>query len=418
MEATKHWWAIFILTAAVYIIYAYIQPIYTYALLDPRFDAHQYTKIYYFFKHSLPNYQVSFPFNTRILAPWLASFLPFAEPSANFIWLNGFFVLLTVGLLSTIWQRLHIRPFWRAVGIFWILFHWKGIIRMYLPDPINVDIGGFLWLTSLLGIVWLSTSPKPVHHYSRWVIAAGLMLVAIVGTLQKESFIAALGISAVVFFLNKKRLNDPSTLLFTLIALGVSIGVYYWVSMVFPPAHPDWRNSPSISILRGINRYFQSPELFLKLPISWLFAFGGLWLALITPFNTQINGTPFLLFLRLEFWLWMVLSIVGGGDTTRILFNGMPFMLTYFLIRLNHQPLWVGGYICLASLPLMRLYTLEPDLGRFPTQMADWCVECWELSRSWGYGAYAIVVLAAYHYLLSRNFSFPRHKSNDIDSHR
>lgn len=418
MEAKRHWWAIFILTAAVYIIYAHIQPIYTYALLDPRFDAHQYTKIYHFFKYSLPNYQVSFPFNTRILAPWLASFLPFAEPSTNFIWLNGLFILLTVGLLSIVWQRLHIRPFWRVVGIFWILFHWKGIIRMYLPDPINADIGGFLWLSFLLAIVWLSTVQKPFYRYSPWVIAASFMLVAIVGTLQKESFIAALGISAVVFFLNKKRLNDPSTLLFTLIAGGVSIGVYYWISVVFSPVHSDWRNSPFVSVLRGMNRYFQAPELFLKLPISWLFAFGGFWLALITPFNTQINGTPFLLFLRLELWLWIVLSIVGGGDTTRILFNGMPFILTYFLLRLNQQPLWVAIYICLTSLPLMRLYTLEPDLGRYPTQMTDWCIECWELSRSWIYGVYAIVVLASYHYLLTRNFSFSRNKSNDINSHR
>jgi hypothetical protein len=84
------------------------------------------------------------------------------------------------------------------------------------------------------------------------------------------------------------------------------------------------------------------------------------------------------------------------------------------LWRLNQQPVWVGGYVFLTSLPLMRLPELEPDLGLYPNESLRWCVECWTLSESWGYWVYAGVVLAGYYYLLRRFGAIGSRKTKQV----
>lgn len=407
--------------SAVYLLYAFLQPAYTYSLLDPRYDAHQYAKVYNYFSGSTAEYHVSFPFNTRILMPWLAAQLPFHDFITDFSWLNGLFIVATVGLLAFIWQKLQIRLSVIVIALFWILFHWKGLVRMYLPDPVTADVGGYFWLTSLLAIFLLQETKGSIAARN-WVIMG---LITVLGTLQKESFIAVMGVAVVWAWLSVRLVSAPATAPGFFIGKGLgasgmtkSLFVLFFLSLVvfcsvaffFPSASSDWRNNSIVSILRGMKRYAEQPELFLKVPVSWFLAFGTFWLALFS--------SPKPSFLTPHFFLWLFLSVFGGGDTTRIVFNGMPFVLTYLLVKLSQQPKWLGWYILITSLPLMRLNALEPDLGLYPNEMLQWCVECWTPAESWGYWAYAIAVLAGYNYLSRRFGAVGSNETNQIKAHR
>lgn len=429
--------------SAVYLLYAFLQPTYTYSLLDPRFDAHQYAKIYTYFKGFTVNYEVAFPFNTRILMPWLAAHLPFDNLTADFIWLNGVFVVMTAGLLTWIWLKLNIRPFWIAIALFWILFHWKGLVRMYVPDPVTADVGGYFWLTSLL-TMFLLQEKKGSIAVRNWVIIG---VITVLGTLQKESFIAVMGVAVVWGGLNvwlvrtptmvaelvqtpttiAEAVRAPTTITDSvafrmikplLFSFCLSLAVYCIVVFFFPSVSSDWRNNSIVSVLRGMKRYVGQPELFLRVPVSWFLAFGTFWLALFSTPKPLFLPTSRFSLLAPHVYLWLFLSVFGGGDTTRILFNGMPFVLTYLLVKLNQQPKWLGWYILMTSLPLMRLNALEPDLGLYPNEMHQWCVECWTLAESWGYWTYVVAVLAGYYYLSRRFGAVGSNETNEVKAHR
>ena len=375
------------LAVLVYAAYAFVQPVYTYAKLDPRFDAHQYARAYQYFKNPSSQYAVSFPFNARILSPWLAAQLPSYEAVAAFRWLNGFFLVLAIGLLVHIWQRLVINNSLIFIGLFWILFHWKGPLRMYLPDPISADVLGYFLGAAWLFLVLFRNKPTTLNYLIYGAIG-------FLSALQKESFIVVAG-ATWLFFVVKKQ----NATLF-LVAFLTAIGSHFWADWAFAAPLPNWRNFAPITVLRGLKRYYESPELLLRLPVSWLLAYGFFWLGLTfkTP-KIKTEQTEILAVLAL---IWLVLSIVGGGDTVRIFVNGLPFVLTYLLISLNQKPPWVGYFVLFASLPLTRLDLLEPDLGLYPQQTQYWCVECWNWVQSWPYWTYAAGVLMAYRYFARR----------------
>lgn len=472
------------LTLTVYLLYSYFQPTYSYHLLDSRYDALKYAKAYDYFNDFAADYQLSFPFNARILMPWLAAQLPFNDLKTDFIWLNGLFIVLTVGMLTFVWQKLQIRLSLILIGLFWVLFHWKGLIRMYLPDPVTADVGGYFWLALFLGFLFIGEgkwwsdstsdsillSSKTGHYqraqqkpgYKNWKRVLGIfafLLIAVLGTLQKESSIAVLGVTVLCGGGSVWLVRTPTTarvtalwawanvwlvqtqtpttvdvssprlvsaptgrgLLILLFAFLFAVSAHYLASHFFPASTSDWRNSSLISLFRGIKRYMVQPELFLRLPMSWLFAYGTFWLALLSISKLSPNlplHTSHSSLLTPHFCLWLLLSVFGGGDTTRILFNGMPFVLTFLLLRLNQKSNWVGWYILFTSLPLMRLTELEPDLGLYPQATQRWCVECWTLGESWGYWMYAIAVLTGYYYFLRRFGAVGRDKTNHVNARR
>ncbi|MCU0338669.1 MAG: hypothetical protein MUE30_02200 [Spirosomaceae bacterium] len=408
-------WAV--VAALVYVMYAQVQPTYTYALLDARYDAHQYARAYAYFAGQASEWQVRFPFHTRILGPWMAAQMPFGSIEANFIWLNGIFVILTVALLVWYWQQLRFRAELIAIGLFWVLFHWKGLVRMYLPDPVTVDVTGYFFQA-----VWLVAVTRKWPFWVLWLTAS-------LGALQKESFLVVVGVTALWAWW-----AEPQRRWFYLTLFVWLTAIYFVVNQLFPAATQDWRNNPIITVLRGLKRYATQPDLLLRLPMSWLMTFGGLWLAVIGyPFRA---GGPVVI----RYWLlgsssqsessrsflssrrrrnlshlplaaevvffhsfaWLLLSVLGGGDTVRILFNGLPFVLTFLLLGFEQQARWVSWYALLVSLPLMRLWALEPDLGRHPALTHHWCVECWTWQESGGYWLYALVVLSGYYYLARR----------------
>jgi hypothetical protein len=181
-----------LLTAVVYCWYAKVQPTYTYSLTDPRLDAHQYTAQYDYFRGNTKNYVVRFPFSARILSSWLAAQLPFADIKTNFKVLNGVFLVLMSLFLTLLWQRLHIRNSLIVVGLCLLLFHWKGPVRMYLPDPVTADVGGYFFAALWLWILSGSFSNIIIKNRKVLIILL-LCIVAALATLQKEVFIVVVG---------------------------------------------------------------------------------------------------------------------------------------------------------------------------------------------------------------------------------
>jgi hypothetical protein len=393
--------AAMLLTLLVYVVYAYWQPIYTYSLLDPRFDAHQYLRAYSYFKQHTTTYELGFPFNARILGPWLAAQLPVGNAPMAFRWVNGFFLVLSAGVLTAIWQQLRLRTSLIFVGLFWFLFHWKGPLRMYLPDPANADVPLYFF-----GVVWLylilRIATKNTISLSNQLLLGAL---TVLGSLQKEVFLVIMGATWAFFLIQKRTAHW-----FLLGCLVVGIGAHLVADWFFAATHTDWRNTGFVTLLRGIKRYFAQPQLLLRLPVSGLLAYGFLWLGW-----PKQRSSFTMQYLQAMTFIWFILSVLGGGDTTRIFVNGLPFVLTCCLLRLQELPLWVGYFAVGVSLPLMRLGQLEPDLGLQPAQAYQWCVECWEWSQSWPYWVYGALMLAAYHQLTRRlGAAAAIHKSDKI----
>ena len=417
----------FIVTTCVYLGYAHFQEVYTYALTDSRLDAHQYIKQYNYFKGITPNYEVRFPFNTRILSAWLASWFPLSTVENNFRAMNGIVIILTFSILAYFWKQLQIRTSLIFCGLFFLLFHWKGPLRMYLPDPANGDVLGYLisslWLV-LLNIKYKDVifSFSKISNFREVSINIIFLLLAILGIMQKESFLLIVLITLFFKFRPINQLKRLSlailfTATLTLIPLILTpLTLFHF----FPASNPDWRNNPVISLARGVQRYALNPALFLRLPISWLFTFGGflilnlefinlkkLYITYPTSYITHPTSyiiQRFTLYITIT---WFLLSIFAGGDTSRILMTAFPFVFTFLLLKLNDKPIWVEYFALIISIPFMRLFELEPDLGKFPQFSHRWCVECWLISESWGYLVYALAVSIIYFYLIrSKTFKF------------
>ena len=405
----------FILTTCVYLGYAYFQEVYTYALTDSRLDAHQYIKQYNYFKGITPNYEVRFPFNTRILSAWLASKFPFSSVENNFRAMNGIIIILTFSILVYFWKQLQIRTSLIFCGLFFLLFHWKGPIRMYLPDPANGDVLGYLisslWLV-LLNIKYKDVifSFSKILNFREVSINVLFLLLAILGIMQKESFLLIVLIT-LFFNFQPNRLSLATLFMATLTFIPLILTPLI-LSHFFPASNPDWWNNPVISLARGVQRYALNPALFLRLPVSWLFTFGGFLILNLEFTNLKkpytIHLTSYIIHFTSYITItWFLLSVFAGGDTSRILMTAFPFIFTYLLLKLNNKPIWVEYFALIISLPFMRLFELEPDLGKFPQFSHRWCVECWSISESWGYLVYASVVFVIYFYLIrSKTFKF------------
>jgi hypothetical protein len=205
--------------------------------------------------------------------------------------------------------------------------------------------------------------------------------------------------------------------------LAIVCLAHFTADYFFPASNADWRNFSVVSLLRGVQRYLLSPELFLRLPVSWFLTFGSFWIGCFYLFRLQIGNhiRPDFKSGRAAFHLpiinyqlsiiFLILSIFAGGDTSRILMTGAPFVMTFLLFQLNQMPVWVGYFVAATSLPLMRLTQLEPDLGLHPAQAHDWCVECWSLSESGAYWAYMLVLSLVFWFLISKNLTLQNLKS-------
>jgi len=163
------------LSVLTFFIFQHIQPTISYEKF-PLADGNQYSKIYYFFKKEANQQQVSFPFHSRIFVPFLASLFAGNKIIANFQAVNFIFTILSVLSIYLLWRKLKISKTLIAIGFFWLLFHWVGIIRLNQLDPITVDVPLYFFQTLLFLFIM----------ERKYLL---IILLSPIATLQKESFI-------------------------------------------------------------------------------------------------------------------------------------------------------------------------------------------------------------------------------------
>ncbi|MDJ1473660.1 hypothetical protein [Xanthocytophaga flava] len=382
---------ILFITAATFVFYYFHQPVASYPKA-PLMDGNQYLKIYDYLAGKSQHYEVAFPFHSRIAIPWLASVLPVATPVTAFQIVNLIFSLLSVCILIYYWQKITIHPYLMGWGIFWLLFHWTGLIRLNAYDPITVDVPLYFFQTLFLLLL-----------YNRnWM---HLWWLAPLATIQKESFPALLIVLG-MYGLLYNRSTHSKTFPIPIIAgsLVISLILKYVIGQVFPPST---QGNSVITILYFIKQSLIDPFRIIRWLTGVWIAFGGiLWVALwkwgkdgnwysiqqaiqqrkySLPLFTDIHTDLLFLFSV----TYLGLSLLAGGDFTRIVFLGFPFIMTYLFILLKNTNLKILVVILLLSLPLMHLHLFIPDQGLDWEQFAEWYPEFAPSSTVWfmfGYG--------------------------------
>jgi hypothetical protein len=380
---------ILILTALAYWIFFQTQPTMDYAA-NPIFDGNQYLNIYYNFTGELAKFKVSFPFHSRILVPFLASILPVNDPIESFHLINvvfGFFSVITIFIL---WKNLEIKIFPIYIGIIFLIFHWPGLIRYNILDPVTVDLPLYFFQVLFLIII--------LKKKWKWLI-----ILSPIATLQKESFIPLLIIlflfSTIQYLLTKKK-DYP------LIIIGLSLAFSILAKMIanhfFPPL--EEARSSAITLLFHLREMVEDPFRIVKWAGAFSVAYAAFAIALfywayikidfhkIKNLKNKINQNGFELLLILFSITYLAFGILAGGDMTRILFLGFPFLMTSFflLTRSLRNRFYLTLFIL--SLPVMRVHKIIPTPENWE-KFAEWFPEFSTKTGHIFYIIYGLVIL-------------------------
>ncbi|WP_421976780.1 hypothetical protein [Roseivirga seohaensis] len=347
MRIRLFWLAIFLsITVAAFLFYKNTQAPITYGLA-PAFDGNDYTHIYQYFVGLEENYKVPFPFNGRILVPWLAAQIDSGNMIQDFQWVNLFFTLASIIALFVLWRQMGFELKWFLAGFFWLLFHWTGIIRLNAFDPVTVDLPLYLFQALLLLII--------LKRKFVW-----LLILAPLATAQKESFLALVIILTVYGIWHNRRTEEgyyPIPILISAVAL--SLITKFSIVHNFPPIEEG--KGAIITLLYHAKEAILHPFEIVRWLVAMFVAFGpALFLAgrkyVLT--NRYDNTRNMLLIFTLTY---LAFGILAGGDMTRIIYLGFPFIATWIMYELREmrtKPLLILG---LLSLPLMMLHQHLPD---------------------------------------------------------
>ncbi len=349
IEKLKQHWLLFIvliISIGLFFLYLTIQPHLTYSF-STLFDGSKYIKIYNFFAQGTEGYDVIFPFNTRILVPYISSLLPFDDPIKNFSGLNLIFTILSILSIYILWKQLNISSGHIMTGFFWLLIHWVGIIRHNIFDPISVDVPLYFFQAVLLIII--------LKRQYIWLILLGPL-----ATIQKESFPALLIVALLVsLFEDYRGKSKYKNSIIIGLSLIMSFAAKAIVAYYFPPSDPG-KNS-IIVILFHIKETMVNPFRFIRWIVAVFTAYGPLlmlaiWVGIKT--RTMLLGNRYIIFLSLTY---LFLSHSAGGDMTRIAFLGFPFIMTWILVKLENT----GGFMFKAAfitgIPLLKILGTMPD---------------------------------------------------------
>lgn len=337
---------VLIISIGLFFLYLTIQPHLTYSF-STLFDGSKYLKIYNFFAQGTDDYDVIFPFNTRILVPYISYLLSFDDPIKNFSALNLIFTILSILSIYILWKQLNISSGHIMTGFFWLLIHWVGIIRHNIFDPISVDVPLYFFQALLLIII--------LKRQYIWLILLGPL-----ATIQKESFPALLIVALLVSLFEdyREKSNYKNSIIIGL-SLIMSFAVKAIVAHYFPPSDPG-KNS-IIVILFHMKETMVNPFRFIRWIVAVFTAYGPLLILAIwvgIKSRTMLQGNRYIIFLSLTY---LFLSHSAGGDMTRIAFLGFPFIMTWILVKLENT----GGFMFKAAfitgIPLLKILSTMPD---------------------------------------------------------
>lgn len=392
MRIKGYWLFVFLgLTVAAFFFYRQTQHPITYDLA-PEFDGNDYRNIYDYFQGYRDDYKVPHPFHQRILVPILAS-LTGSDIIPAFQSVNLIFSLLAVSVLFLLWRDLGFELKWFWAAFIWLIFHWTGMIRLNAFDPITVDLPTYAFQGLFL---WLVLKRKFVH----------LLWLAPLATIQKESFIA-LPVLLFIYGIWHDRKTKESFYDIPLIVASILLAVVAQsvINYNFPPAEEG--KSAFITLAYHAKDAILHPFELVRWLAAMSMAFGpALWLAFNHYRKTnRYDNTRNLLLMYSG--LYLAFGILAGGDMTRIIFLGFPFIATWIMFELQEIGCSKLILLGLLSLPLTFIWKNIPDPA--------WQWEAWE---SWypefaGWGT--VLIFLAYvlitSILISRNWQNSKVKS-------
>lgn len=315
-------------------------------------DGKQYQKAYQYFSGQSTRYEVKFPFHSRVLVPWLAAQLSPKDANPGFVTLLWVGTIITVILLLLGWQWLQIPWYLQIGGIFWLLFHWTGIIRFNLYDPITVDVPLYIF-HSLLVLLLL----RP-----RWLWL--LLIITPIATAQKESWLAIVLVLTLYEFVYQWFFNQNTSyqkLWIYVGALVLAISTKWMLSGWFEPSNGAGKNSV-ITILFFIKVTLQNPLDLVRWVVAMFVGFGGVWLLTLNKLREiKLTHDPIITPLVLLAGLHLLLGILAGRDMTRIMFLGYPFLMTFILWLIRTESKVVIAIALVLSLPIVRLISVIPS---------------------------------------------------------
>ncbi|HEY9116805.1 MAG TPA: hypothetical protein VIN11_03210 [Roseivirga sp.] len=366
MRIKGYWLFIFLgLTIGAFFFYQQNQPVLSYDFA-PAFDGNDYRNIYDYFKGYREDFKVPHPFHQRVFVPYLASLLG-GDIIPSFQWVNLFFTLLAVYATFLLWRSLGFELKWFWAGFIWLIFHWTGIIRLNAFDPITVDVPTYAFQAFFL---WLIIKRKFIH----------LIWLAPLATVQKESFMA-LPILLVVYAMWHNRRTQEGFYDIPIIAAAVvlSIATQSVVNHYFPPIEEG--KGALITLAYHAKEAVVNPFEIVRWLAAISMAFGpAIWLAMnhYRKTNRYDNQRNLLIVFTA---LYLAFGILAGGDMTRIIFLGFPFIATWIIYELQEisrpQLILLG----LLSLPLTFIWRVIPDPGFMWEAWESWYPEFtrWEI---------------------------------------
>jgi hypothetical protein len=352
------WLCVFlVIGTASFFFYQQSQPALSYEFAS-QFDGNDYTNSYQYLNGILNDYEVAFPFNGRILVPWLAAQVHSGDIITDFQFVNFLFTLASIIVLFLLWRQLGFDLKWFITGFFWLFFHWTGMIRLNAFDPITVDLPIYLFQGLFLLII--------LKRKFIWLLILAPLAIA-----QKESFLALIILLTVYgFWHNRKTKEGYYPMGLIIIALVLSLATKFLINYYFPPIEAG--KGALITLAYHAKQVFQDPFEIIRWLVAMFMAFGPILFLAFRKYAQSYRFDNTRNVLLLFSLTYLAFGILAGGDMTRIIFLGFPFIATWVIFELQEittkQLLLIG----LLSLPLMTLYKVIPDPA-FE----------WELWKSW-----------------------------------
>ena len=347
MRIRQYWLIIFLaLGTAAFLFYKEQQPPLSYHFAED-FDGNDYEHVYNYFIGVEEGFDVPFPFHQRVLVPFLAAQLNSGDIIQDFQWVNLAFTLLAIAVIFSLWRMLGFDLKWIWFGFIWLLFHWSGLIRLNAFDPITVDIPLYVF-QGLFLIVLLKR--KFMH----------LLWLAPLAITQKESFLGLIILLVIyAWWHNRKTEDGYYDLKILLAALILSIGTLLTIEYLFSPSTAG--KGALITIAYHAKEAILNPFELIRWLAAISMAFGpAIWLTIYRYTKTRsYDNTRNLLVLFSG--LYLAYGILAGGDMTRIVFLGFPFIATWIIYELRDTKRSALIWILVLSLPLFMLHAHIPD---------------------------------------------------------
>ena len=377
MRIRLFWLAIFLgIATATFFFYQTEQAPITYSIA-PAFDGNDYTHIYNYFVGLEESYNVPFPFNGRIFVPWLAAQINSENIIQDFQWVNLFFTLASVIVLFMLWRQLGFDLKWFVAGFFWLLFHWTGMIRLNAFDPITVDLPLYLFQALLLLII--------LKRKFFW-----LLILAPLATAQKESFLALIIILTAYGFWHNRKTDEgyyPIPLLISAVAL--SIITKFSLAHFFPPIEEG--KGAVITLLYHAKEAILHPFEIMRWLVAMFVAFGPALFLAGRKYGRSYRYDNIRNILLIFTLTYLAFGILAGGDMTRIIYLGFPFIATWIMFELREIKTLSLLILGLFSLPLMMLHQHLPDPAYQMELWQSWYPEFTNTNTVLMYLAYGII---------------------------